>query len=158
MSATRQEIGYEDELAAAKGTPCQIVSPVCTGVSEHLHEPMPRGRAGGLEAAVRMGGTIPACDACNGYVSANPVWAKERGFLFSNTLEGRTAAAEAKEKRGGGRPPTPGPPPPAQARKYPRCNNGRGRGEREARSARRKDGGRARARESGIVSQSSHRG
>jgi hypothetical protein len=99
MSATRQEIGYEDELAAAKGTPCQIVSPVCTGVSEHLHEPMPRGRAGGLEAAVRMGGTIPACDACNGYVSANPVWAKERVFLFSNTLEGRTAAAEAKEKR-----------------------------------------------------------
>lgn len=63
-------------------TPCQIQSPVCTGVAQHLHEDKTRGKSGGLDAAIRKGTQlIPACDACNGYVSENQVWARERGFI-----------------------------------------------------------------------------
>ncbi len=62
--------------------PCQIGSPVCTGYVEHLHEIYPRGRAGGLPASLRDGpAPVGACDPCNGYVSANPVWAREHGWL-----------------------------------------------------------------------------
>ena len=63
--------------------PCQIVSPACTGYVEHLHEVFSRGRAGGLEAAVRDGAVVPCCDRCNGYVSENPLWAAENGWLVS---------------------------------------------------------------------------
>ena len=74
---------YKQTKREARGTPCQIVSPVCTGYVEHLHEPLPRGRAGGIEAALRDGpDPIPCCDACNGYVSDHPVWARERGLLL----------------------------------------------------------------------------
>ena len=55
MQAFREASGYAAAVEAAKGTPCQIVSPVCTGTSEHLHEPLSRGRAGGLKAALRDG-------------------------------------------------------------------------------------------------------
>ena len=84
MQAFREASGYAAAVEAAKGTPCQIVSPVCTGTSEHLHEPLSRGRAGGLRAALRDGPQpIPCCDACNGYIMEHPVWAMERGFLLS---------------------------------------------------------------------------
>lgn len=99
MRNYRQESGYDAAVREAKGTPCQIVSPVCSGTAEHLHEPLSRGRAGGLKAAVRGGGTVPSCDNCNGYIAENPVWAKEHGWLFSATIEGRAAAKEAKATR-----------------------------------------------------------
>jgi hypothetical protein len=100
MREYRKASGYDAEKAAARGTPCQIVSPVCTGIAADLHEPLPRGRAGGLEAAYEIGGGVPACRACNSYCSnEGQVWAAERGLLFRNTVEGRAAAAEAKEAR-----------------------------------------------------------
>jgi hypothetical protein len=75
---------YRAQAKATRGQPCQIVSPVCTGFSEHLHEPLSRGRAGGIEAALRDGPEpIPCCDACNGWVSEHPVWAREKGLLVS---------------------------------------------------------------------------
>lgn len=69
----------------AKGeTACQILSPVCTGIAQHQHEALTRGRAGGIAAALRDGPKpISCCDSCNGYASENPVWARERGLLFS---------------------------------------------------------------------------
>lgn len=42
-----------DEAIGDGREPCQILSPVCTGFVEHLHEPLTRARAGGLEAAAR---------------------------------------------------------------------------------------------------------
>lgn len=99
MRNWRKESGYDAAVKAAKGSPCQVVSPVCTGFAEHLHEPLTRGRSGGLRAAVEQGGTIDSCDPCNGYIGENPVWAAEHGFLFSNTVDGRRAAQAAKETR-----------------------------------------------------------
>lgn len=72
-----------DEAVGDGTEPCQIQSPACTGYVEHLHEVFSRGRAGGLEAALRDGAVVPCCDACNGYVSENPVWAREKGWLVS---------------------------------------------------------------------------
>lgn len=95
----RQQSGYNDAAKAARGKRCQIQSPVCTGTAEHLHEPLSRGRAGGLRRAVEIGGTVDACDPCNGYVMENQVWAYEHGFLFRATVEGEQAAREAKEAR-----------------------------------------------------------
>ena len=88
MSAKRAAL-YRDVYAPMRDKavgdghePCQIQSPLCTGYVEHLHEPLTRGKAGGLEASLRDGPKpIPACDACNGYVSENQVWAHERGFI-----------------------------------------------------------------------------
>lgn len=75
---------YERTKRETKGQPCQIQGPTCTGYSEHLHEPLPRGRAGGIEAALRDGPKpIECCDACNSYVSEHPVWARERNLLVS---------------------------------------------------------------------------
>lgn len=75
---------YERTKRETRGQPCQIVSPVCTGYAEHLHEPLSRGRAGGIEAALRDGPRpLPACDRCNEYVSEHPVWAREKGLLVS---------------------------------------------------------------------------
>lgn len=63
-------------------TYCQIQSPVCTGIAQHLHEVLTRGRAGGIEAAIEKGPKpIECCNSCNSYVSENPVWAMERGLL-----------------------------------------------------------------------------
>ena len=95
----RKESGYDAKVKTAQGLPCAVVSPVCTGMAEHLHEPLSRGRAGGLRKAVELGGTVDCCDPCNGYIAENPVWAKERGWSFSNTIEGREAARQAKETR-----------------------------------------------------------
>ena len=77
---------YNARTAALKDgqTPCQIQSPVCTGVAEHQHEVLTRGRAGGIAAALRDGPpTVYACDPCNGYVSENVIWARERGYILS---------------------------------------------------------------------------
>lgn len=77
-----------DEAVGDGHEPCQIQSPVCTGYVEHLHEPLTRGKAGGLEAALRDGPPpIPCCDPCNGYVSENQVWARERGFIVRRPME-----------------------------------------------------------------------
>lgn len=83
MRAFRRESGYDQAAREARGRACQIMSPVCTGTAEHLHEVLPRGRAGGLKAALRLAPAIDACDPCNGYVMENQVWARERGFLVS---------------------------------------------------------------------------
>lgn len=100
MRAFRKESGYDEAVKAAKGSPCQIVSPRCTGIAEHLHEPLSRGRAGGLQRAYEESGGIPACDACNSWIAGDgQVWAAERGFLFRDTIEGREAAREAKVQR-----------------------------------------------------------
>lgn len=90
MRAFREASGYNEAAEASKGQACQIVSPVCTGRAEHLHEPLPRGRAGGLKAALRDGpAPIPACDACNGWIMENQVWARERGFIVKPPARGR---------------------------------------------------------------------
>lgn len=100
MRNYRETSGYNAEKERARGAPCQIVSPVCTGTAEDLHEPLPRGRAGGLAAAVEVGGTIPACRSCNAYVSGEgQVWAAERGFLFKGSPAGMAAARAAKVAR-----------------------------------------------------------
>jgi hypothetical protein len=83
MKAFRRESGYDKAAKAARGTACQIMSPVCTGTAEHLHEVLPRGRAGGLKASLRLAPAVEACDACNGWVMEHQVWARERGFLVS---------------------------------------------------------------------------
>lgn len=100
MRAFRRESGYDEAVKAAKGSPCQIVSPVCTGVAEHLHEPLSRGRAGGLQRAYEESGGVPSCDSCNSWISGDgQVWAAEHGFLFRDTIEGIAAARAAKEAR-----------------------------------------------------------
>lgn len=75
---------YRKQAKQARGKRCLIQSPVCTGSAEHLHEPLSRGRAGGIAAALRDGPPpIPSCDACNGYVSDHPQWGREHGWLLS---------------------------------------------------------------------------
>lgn len=108
MRNFRQESGYDAAVRVAKGRPCQIVSPVCTGQAEHLHEALTRAKAGGLKAAVANGPVFDSCDACNSYIQENQVWAMEHGFLFRATVEGKQAAAEAK--RAQARPSSPTPP------------------------------------------------
>ena len=99
MRNWRRQSGYDEHKRAIQGTPCQVVSPVCVGIAEDLHEPLTRGRSGGLRASYEIGGGIPACRPCNGYIGENPVWAAERGFLFSYTVDGINAAKEAKNRR-----------------------------------------------------------
>ena len=84
----RMERYYEEvrrpAVAEAVGDgrkPCQIMSPVCTGLVESIHEIVPRGRAGGLIPAMAAGPTVDGCNPCNGYCSQNPLWAAERGLL-----------------------------------------------------------------------------
>ena len=96
MSAKRAKFVREvyapmrDAAVGDGNEPCQIVAPGCTGHVQHLHEPLSRGRAGGLAAALRDGPpAVPACDHCNGYVSENPVWAAERGWLLHRNREER---------------------------------------------------------------------
>ena len=62
-------------------TPCQIQSPVCTGIAQGQDEALPRGRAGGLAASLRDGPSpTVCCHACNSYVAENLTWAAEHGF------------------------------------------------------------------------------
>lgn len=79
------------EKAVGNGRqPCQIrIEGVCTGYVEGIHETASRGRSGGLQRAVESGPTVPACHACNRYVSEHPVEAQERGLMRSNTLTGK---------------------------------------------------------------------
>ena len=86
-SARQQAVyddGYAEAAAEARGEPCQVVSPVCVGTAMDLHEPLARGRAGGLKAALRDGPPpITACRPCNSYIMDHQVWARERGLLVS---------------------------------------------------------------------------
>ena len=80
---------YKDTYAPLRdslvGGKCQASIPdVCTGTSAHLHEILSRGRAGGLQAALRDGSVIPVCDRCNGWISEHPLKAKSLGLLRSN--------------------------------------------------------------------------
>ena len=84
MRAFRKESGYDAAVAEARGTPCQILSPHCTGTAEALHEVLPRGRAGGLKASLRLAPAIAACNACNSFVTGEGLtWGKEMGFVIS---------------------------------------------------------------------------
>lgn len=74
---------YRAEAVATRGLPCKVKSPRCTGTNQHLHEVLTRGRAGGIAAALRDGPPpIGSCDACNGFISEHPQWARERGWLL----------------------------------------------------------------------------
>lgn len=60
---------------------CQVQSPVCTGIAQHQDEALPRGRAGGIAAALRDGPEPTlCCDPCNAWLPQNLVWAAENGF------------------------------------------------------------------------------
>ena len=84
MRNFRKESGYDAAKAEAVGTPCQILSPRCTGIAEALHEVLPRGRGGGLRASYALAPTVAACNACNAWVTSDGLlWAKERGFVVS---------------------------------------------------------------------------
>jgi len=84
MRAFRKESGYDEAAREAKGTPCQILSPVCTGLAEALHEVLPRGRAGGLKASLRLAPAVAACNACNSWVTSDGLtWGREHGFVIS---------------------------------------------------------------------------
>ncbi len=61
--------------------PCQARTAVCTGRVEGIHEVLPRGRAGGLKAALRDGPTIDCCHACNSYISEHPRESLALGLL-----------------------------------------------------------------------------
>ncbi len=66
---------------AAGEVACQVQSPVCTGLAQHQDEALPRGRAGGIAAALRDGPTPTlSCDPCNSFLAENLVWAAENGF------------------------------------------------------------------------------
>lgn len=82
---------YAHRSTAARTQPCALgaagATPPggCRGMADGLHHTLPRGRAGGLEAAERDGETVPACGACNVWVSqstAGQRWAEEHGFLM----------------------------------------------------------------------------
>ena len=98
MKAFRRKSGYDAAVRAAKGKPCAIGSPVCTGAAQHLHEPLGRGVAGGLKAALRDGPPpIEACNRCNSYVAEHREWAEARGFLVKRK-GGKDARSTATER------------------------------------------------------------
>ena len=88
---------YEATKRENRGRPCEMrnilgeaawfeagMQLICAKVGEHLHEILPRGRAGGIAAALRDGPEpVWLCDNCNSHVSAHPKWAKEHGLLLS---------------------------------------------------------------------------
>lgn len=88
---------YAATKRANQGEPCEMrnilgeaawfeagMQFICTKVGEHLHEILPRGRAGGIAAALRDGPEPRwLCDNCNSHVSAHPAWSKEHGLLVS---------------------------------------------------------------------------
>lgn len=79
--------------------PCPVKAEGCTGFVEALHERASRGRFGGLPAAVEAGGTVGMCSSCNGYISTHPIWARENGWLLSNTVDGTRAAPRMPPRR-----------------------------------------------------------
>lgn len=78
--------------------PCPVKSPHCTGYVEGIHETAPRGRFGGLEAAVDAAPTVGCCHACNSWLSEHPREAQERGLLRSNTLTGEKSTFQPLPK------------------------------------------------------------
>lgn len=65
--------------------PCPVKSQVCTHYVQGIHEILPRGRAGGIIVAHKPGNIIGTCHACNSYISSHPLWAKDNGWLKSNS-------------------------------------------------------------------------
>jgi len=77
-------VGRRERVAEAVGdghNPCQMRAPGCTGSVEGIHEVLPRGRAGGLEAAERDGETMNVCHACNEWASQHSEEAERKGWL-----------------------------------------------------------------------------
>ncbi len=74
VPAVKAAVGDGDE-------PCQARTPACTGRVEGIHEVLPRGRAGGLKAALRDGPTIDCCHGCNRYISEHPRESLALGLL-----------------------------------------------------------------------------
>ena len=74
VPAVRAAVGDGNE-------PCQARTPVCTGRVEGIHEVLPRGRAGGLKAALRDGPTIDCCHRCNEWISEHPRESLALGLL-----------------------------------------------------------------------------
>lgn len=84
FNASEDGIEYRARVIAERGAPCPVRAPGCTGKVEHLHEKLSRGRAGGIQAAVRDGPPpVGMCDNCNDHISRYPRWAKENGWLLS---------------------------------------------------------------------------
>lgn len=79
--------------------PCPVKAPGCTGVGTDLHERASRGRFGGLPAAVEADAPILVCRSCNGYISQHSIWARENGWLMSNTQDGTRAAPRMPPRR-----------------------------------------------------------
>lgn len=67
--------------------PCPVKSQVCTHYIQGIHEILSRGRAGGIIVAHKPGNIIGTCHACNSYISSHPQWAKDNGWLVSNSEE-----------------------------------------------------------------------
>ena len=67
--------------------PCPVKSQVCTHYIQSIHEILSRGRAGGIIVAHKPGNIIGTCHACNSYISSHPQWAKDNGWLVSNSEE-----------------------------------------------------------------------
>ena len=71
---------------AWQGQRCAIEIPlVCTGMAQGEHHVMPRGIAGGLEAADEYPRVV-SCNACNSAVQSTVggrAWAEEHGLLLS---------------------------------------------------------------------------
>ena len=65
--------------------PCPVKSQVCTHYVQGIHEVLSRGRAGGIIVAHKPGNIIGTCHACNSYISSHPQWAKDNGWLVSNS-------------------------------------------------------------------------
>ena len=84
-TAYLEATGYAARSAEARGKPCAVRSPVCTGAAQGLHHILSRGAAGGLEAAERLGSKpVPACNMCNEYVeNKGRQWALAHGFKMT---------------------------------------------------------------------------
>ena len=65
-------------------------SPDCTGWVEGIHEVAPRGRFGGLKAALKAGATVDCCHACNQFWSRESAQAVAAGLLMKNRGPTRT--------------------------------------------------------------------
>ena len=63
---------------------CAIKSPVCIGLPVNIHHP--RGKQT-IELLIDPGNMMPCCDPCNGYLEANTLWGKEKGFIKSRHHE-----------------------------------------------------------------------
>jgi len=71
----RKEVGKDLEADPR----CHINSPVCTGVAEGMNHKQKRSP----KNISKKSNQEHSCNACNNYVEANPLWAKENGHQVS---------------------------------------------------------------------------